>query len=142
MDHHVISPWGCCPRKLSRQIVKPRARPDVDCGLPEQRVKRRVSERNRLVIAYLSKTFKLPHNVSFDSVPVVVFSRTRPPPPQPSDLFTIQNWWRNSQSYRLWGCMPVLHPWVPVLVVKPPIDSLFIVWLVRRKVTPKHLSSS
>ena len=38
MDHHVISPWGCCPRKLSRQIVKPRARPDVDCGLPEQRM--------------------------------------------------------------------------------------------------------
>ena len=39
MDHHVVSPWGCCPRKLSRQIVKPRARPDVDCGLlPEQRM--------------------------------------------------------------------------------------------------------
>ena len=52
------------------------------------------------------------------------------------------SWWRNSPSYRLRGCMPVLHPWVPVLVVKPPIDSLFIVWLVRRKATPKHLSSS
>ena len=27
------------------------------------------------------------------------------------------SWWRNSPSYRLRGCMPVLHPWVPVLVV-------------------------
>ena len=72
MDHHVyhlaLGVDGAAV-KFSGRIAKPRTRPSVDCGLPEQRMpcfpgrvlknvigfeKRRVRPRDRLNITYLA----------------------------------------------------------------------------------------